>query len=347
MHFLRMSKPNYSRAEKAAYALLYKFGKKELPIFMFDICRAFPNLKVRTYTWFANKRKISFDEAKELAESESGCYWDAAEYNQYMILYNDTIDNVGHIRWTIAHELGHYILKHKGYSLTKGNSLSTAEYDVLEKEANCFARSLLAPPNVLAALNVKTIVDIMDVCNISYLAASNVFQFLNNGLLMRVKYLSTSSIMKSFNGFILEFKNSKYCPICSFSFISETANYCPICGCNGLLKEGGQRMIYDSYDLDENGRARICPKCENEETTFCTYCIICGTDLINKCAGTPTYDNGYEEYSQSCDNLAPGNARYCFNCGNETTFFQSGVLKPWDEKIRKLEVAAALDEVPF
>jgi Zn-dependent peptidase ImmA (M78 family) len=56
------------------------------------------------------------------------------EGRRYIILYNDA----PHIpdarkRFTLAHELGHYILRHR----TDGEKQ--------EREANCFARNLLAP----------------------------------------------------------------------------------------------------------------------------------------------------------------------------------------------------------
>jgi len=294
--------------------------------------------------------KISFDEVIEFAESESGCCWYQVEYDRYVILYNDTIDNTGHIRWTVAHEMGHFILKHNEESdktLISRNSLTKAEYDVLEKEANCFARSLLAPPNILVALGVKTVDSIINACSISHLAASNVVQFLNIGVSMGVRYSATSNIMKSFKAYIFGYMNSKYCSICGFAFDSETTNYCPICGYQRLFKTGGRKMKYTGHELDEKGHALICPKCENEETTLGGSCIICGTGLVNKCARTNTYNNGYESYDESCDTLAPGNARYCYSCGNETTFFQSEVLESWEIAKSKLEAAASLDDTPF
>ena len=30
-----------------------------------------------------------------------------------------------------------------------------------------------------------------------------------------------------------------------------------------------------------------------------------------------------------CAQVLPGNARYCFKCGHESTFFRDGILLPW------------------
>jgi ribosomal protein S27E len=104
------------------------------------------------------------------------------------------------------------------------------------------------------------------------------------------------------------------------------------------------KMIFDGYELDKNGRTRICPKCENARTAYGDKCIICGTGLVNKCAVTDTLNNSYRGFSKSCHTLALGNARYCYNCGNETTFFETGLLKSWDNNTWELEIAASLNE---
>ena len=107
-------------------------------------------------------------------------------------------------------------------------------------------------------------------------------------------------------------------------------------------------MIYDDgYKLDRDGRATICPRCENQEIEEGDYCKICGAYLINKCTNE---DNGYE----SCGRIADGNARFCIYCGCDTTFYRNGLLKPWGEFLSQEndnEAAAVnedeVDDLPF
>lgn len=57
-------------------------------------------------------------------------------YNQNEVIYR--------VRFSIMHEFGHYILKHK-LNLTREDGL----YDVQEVEANCFAAQILMPEQIL------------------------------------------------------------------------------------------------------------------------------------------------------------------------------------------------------
>lgn len=49
-------------------------------------------------------------------------------------------------RFTIAHELGHFVL-HEGVALARGNAKDHKIYEDSEWQANCFAAELLAPIN--------------------------------------------------------------------------------------------------------------------------------------------------------------------------------------------------------
>lgn len=84
-------------------------------------------------------------------------------------------------------------------------------------------------------------------------------------------------------------------------------------------------MIYDDgYELDEFGRARICPICQNEEISN-NYCKICGSFLINRCVNV------------KCGIIAEGNARFCTNCGDETVFNSEGYLSSWNIARNQIE----------
>lgn len=79
-------------------------------------------------------------------------------------------------------------------------------------------------------------------------------------------------------------------------------------------------MKYENvYELNENGVAKTCPKCHNEEISKDdNYCEICGASLVNRCT------------NEECGAIGSGKARYCKICGSETEFFKRGYLESWD-----------------
>lgn len=84
--------------------------------------------------------------------------------NRFILFYNTRYqasrdDNNDHprIRFSIAHELGHYYLDdHREYLLNGGESHQSKDEfncnNLIEKEADCFAASLLAPKKLLSPL---------------------------------------------------------------------------------------------------------------------------------------------------------------------------------------------------
>ena len=84
-------------------------------------------------------------------------------------------------------------------------------------------------------------------------------------------------------------------------------------------------MKYVEKFLDYNYQFKECPKCSNDEfSDWSHYCKICGNFILNSCTADGNHIN-------------PGNARYCEHCGNETTFFRNGLLKPWEEAKKIIE----------
>jgi len=71
--------------------------------------------------------------------------------NEFGIQYSRSLPNEGFIRFTVAHELGHYFIPgHAEYLFAKGNGIhmSRGEFassDRLERQADYFASSLLMP----------------------------------------------------------------------------------------------------------------------------------------------------------------------------------------------------------
>lgn len=333
-------RPNYNIVEELVFYVHKNLCNHELPIdlsFMYN----FKNLKVKTYSWFANLNHISIEETIEKLNSNSGCCYYKPSTGQYLILYNDCIINPYHNRWTLAHELGHYLLKHNEIcdtAIIGRNSIDFEEYKIYEKEANAFARGLLAPLNVLCCISDKvTVSQIMEICDLSYEAATNIINFANTGLQMGISYFCESRTTQIFKKFINNQKYLKFCCNCNYSFTSLNAKFCPICGHNRLIKgDSKNKMKYNcNYHLDANSRTTECPICHNEEISDGEYCKICGTYLINKC--TNIEEDMWGNQIGGCGRLAEANARYCIFCGSETTFYKNKLLCDYTQYDAKQE----------
>jgi len=90
-----------------------------------------PDLQVCRYTTFCAKFQLEYAEFLRAVSSDG---FTLRRGRQYIILYNDaSYIPEARKRFTLAHELGHYVLRH------------THDGAAEEDEAYCFARNLLAP----------------------------------------------------------------------------------------------------------------------------------------------------------------------------------------------------------
>ena len=123
-----------------------------------------------------------------------------------------------------------------------------------------------------------------------------------------------------------------YCKKC-LTAISDKYDYCPICN-NDLLnhsffkqkkRKGAGFMIYkNEIELDNEKKAKMCPKCHNEEILNGSHCKICGFELFNRCTNFEADE--YGNIIGGCAEICDANARYCHKCGFKTTFFENGLL---------------------
>lgn len=183
--------PDYQSAQSKAWEILKDYSHPTLPIDLGQIISSVPNLDTITYSRLAELCGCSVPEVAEIADSDDGTLWYRNTQDDYLIAYNDTIPNEGQKRFTIAHELGHFFLKHDEVCsqplsiVTKRlGFVSDDEYATDEKEANYFAKRLLAPiplivdiSRIIGAIDIFTMATIF---NISQTAAEYVIDNMNN-----------------------------------------------------------------------------------------------------------------------------------------------------------------------
>lgn len=338
-------KANFVKAQQYANDVLKDNNIRKLPVKVKKIVKSFPNLKIRTYSWFAKKRGFSHSEVCNLVDSDEGCCLYYESLNEYLILYNEKIPNKGRKRWTIAHELGHYVMNHNKLthkSALSRSALTDEEYNEFESEANCFARELLAPSPVLNELNGLSPSYKSNLCDISGEASANVYKFLMQGAQFGIKYPPHNPVLQLFSEFINKIKNTKKCNECFLIFSEADAKFCPACGSNNLVKNlnssSEENIILDLTKIDELEHiVKKCPNCQNKEVTNgSNYCKICGNYFFNKCSGfVITIDDNlrkaikWQAYEGGCGELLDCKSRYCHKCGSTSSFFEDGLLKNW------------------
>lgn len=336
--------PNYAHAEIQAYKILIENDITELPVSVTKIIRKFENLKIKKYSTIAKKYGTSIDEVSTLCDSNDACCTYRKTLDQYLIAYNDTIKSKQRIRFSLAHELGHYILKHNEITHKTSfarNSLSDADYQIFELEANCFARALLAPPIILKDFENFTPRIIEEICNLSKQASFLTYEFIQNTYLPKKIYETAYSashfdikrkISETFNDFKFRINHSYYCKNCKGIFKGKDVQYCLFCGESSISKlinlnkkkSELEKMIYDGILLNGNSKALQCPRCKNENILVeGEYCHICGLSLVNRCTDVHPY--------LSCEIILPGDARYCYNCGSSSSFLLDKVLLPYNK----------------
>ena len=141
-----------------------------------------------------------------------------------------------------------------------------------------------------------------------------------------------------------------YCINC-LNTISIDYKFCPTCG-NYLLKhkfidlnrkKGVGYLLYPEKILVTDGKARICPICENENLNDGEFCKICGTYVVNKCSYQELDCNG--NIIEECGTLCDGSSRFCPKCGSKTTFYQNGILENWEKE--KYKITNEIEDLPF
>jgi len=243
---------------------------------------------------------------------------------EYKIIYNGDGLSLGQVRWLITREIGHIVLGHlKNYaegSFPKG--LLDIHYGILAKEADLFAQETLAPGPLLQILGVRSAEDIARLCIIP----------------------QDLAIERSRNVFRTRFSTNGS-PVAAF-FHRQFAEFIrTVAVCGGYDRALVQRWwrseqpkmerkevkyLFEKTTYvrtDAAGRFTECPQCGNRSfSTHALFCKLCGLYLYNRCSNLVSNDP-----KDACNEINPGDARYCEKCGRPTVLTRLGFLKSWGE----------------
>lgn len=318
---------NYRKASIIASKVLLDFNIKEFPFNFSKVIKRIPDLKRVKYSSVAKRKDISISEVCNLYGSEEGALiFDGATYR---IVYNDT-QSIERQRFTLAHELGHYFLGHlkKDETIIQRNNLSEAHSKISEYEANRFARDILAPPYLVKHIPIREPDIVSSYFGVSFTMSQNLISFMIKSRENRKRMTMVGGILNHFDSLIRQLKYGQCCNSCGSHVITE--KYCFICGSDDLhvfSKGENYKLKYNGIQVDSNSKAIECPICENTETFGeGNHCQICGHIIVNECSKGHT-DNAFftEKY------LLNGHARFCDECGAQSTFFENGYLESYEK----------------
>lgn len=280
---------------------------------------------------------------------DAKCYYDPSN-NVYIIVYNEKKPK-NRIRFSLAHELGHIILKHLDDERTEieRGGLDDITYYMMEGAANTFAGNFLAPPILIHERLAGRRFNISDISQYFLMSYEAVRDYRKQDYRHWLEFSHSESEYR-----ILDKCKNKlfphFCDNCSYTSYGKDVKYCPICGASinsNYGSEDSTTMQYPKIELNEKGRTKECPCCgNNEHVEDAFFCMICGKPAVNQCTFAI---NGYSS-SEQCehDEPLPGNARYCPYCGNKTTFLEQSLLMPWDNPEINSEFDSEDDsDVPF
>ncbi len=147
----------YQNVRNASWQCLIDCKINSLPVPISHICELYGG------------KTVNNSDVHILQDGQSGRI--IVDGNEFSVVVNDN-ESIQRIRFTIAHELGHYLLGHLGTDIINLNREYKNIKPVQETEADMFAARLLAPACVIWGINAQTPEQIASVCNISMTAAS-------------------------------------------------------------------------------------------------------------------------------------------------------------------------------
>ena len=336
---MHLKKVRYDFVVETAYDFIIEQGIDTLPVDPFKICDNNGWKYELNYLFAYNGLHKLDDFFNKVINIKDGEVFYSPTTNEYKILYNDKNNVPKRIKWTIAHEIGHIVLGHLDSQNTSllHSKMNKNEYKIKEKEADCFAGILLAPPIILYGLGATSVESIHNICELSREASTNRLEYINKYYNYNNFKAYEETILSQFN---LRNKDKYYCSNCLNEIEDKKYKYCPICGNHKFVYGDGETMKYSEIQLNEKGKALICPVCDNENVVEGDYCQICGSPIVNRCSNT------------NCNTILQSDARYCPYCGSESVFSNEKYLSYWMNENTKctdeiFQTQKIDDDMPF
>lgn len=347
------SKPRFTYATKRAYELLAELNICQFPVDPWKIIKQFTNwhlkgwMELREYTGEDDPLNINKEKAEAKTITLRGS-------DEYLIVYDDRVNNNQRIRWTIAHEIGHIVLGHLvEFNATALNrrGLTKSEYGVLEVEAHCFAAELLAPKTIIRRFDFNDDPQgISLICDISKDAAVKRLDDMKR--IDFTYYPTENKILRNFynhlnNGGFFQavhdtaykfYPSSIYSDLCKYARICRNCNnfikdekhkFCSVCGKETPLPEQyspltlGKKIegtpFHIGFPIKLKGQYYYeIPFYKDKRVEFCPICKIkVPNDRTQVCAncGTPLVNMCTNESRELEES-----SRYCPDCGEKTSF---------------------------
>ncbi len=315
-------KPRRDLVKKAARAFLLSSQQDSLPI---DVDALYTPGKYLLFEAEKAEEIANMSIPIDFWNNETADAFTCFYNGLYITIYKNKGRTAQRVRFSKAHELGHIVLKHftefeqpDSYSIHKSKT-----YQVLEREADMFAAELLAPTPVLKKLNMFDVDHIQSLCDISSAVSDITISDMNQDL--NVSEADKNAVLRRFHRYIFTKEyNSRLtelvCPRCN-ARTGRDNKYCLVCGIELTTKIYASPRSYGSARVTHNGRLLRCPSCRNDSFRGGQLSCKCGQPLYNKCENL------------SHKKLLPEYARHCPICGNQTSFYISGVITSWKNDI--------------
>ncbi len=372
------NKPRFSLVRQRAYDLLANLDISEFPIDPQKIIKHFPEWHL--VGWLELHVNTGIDDPlylnRDMAEAKTVCQRGTCDY---LIVFDERVDNPQRIRWTLAHEIGHIIMGHLiDFDATALNrrGLTEKEHGVLEVEAHWFAAELLAPKTIIKRFNFQDNPQgISLICDISKDAAERRLKDI-----MKIDYgyySSENRILRNFYKHLIDgdfyqvihdtacrfcpsniyselCKECRICKLCC-SFVTDDAfKYCPVCGSDvpnadrysPYKHHEGLYIIGSISDLRSEvymqGKKYYEFPMKKNNLLFCPICRshqIPASGSACTICGAPTINCCKVE-----GRILPGGCRFCPYCGSPTTFKELFDVIPERLSVKNLVIPDAYDD---
>ncbi|MCD8074212.1 MAG: ImmA/IrrE family metallo-endopeptidase [Lachnospiraceae bacterium] len=333
----RVREPDYSTPIERSLEVL---EDAEITSFPVDLKKIFKHyhliMSLGTYKQFSQRRGISLDEIIEKYGEDGFASMDPVT-NRCTVYYNSDSPYKNRIRFTIAHEIGHFFMEHfleANTSVLRRAEISEKLYKVLENEANCFARNLLCPAPIANKVMLQGQHE-TEYPGVTYSGPDNTIKRMSAETMpaRRISrtFLVTEKAARTRQHFLAEDLNAiEYrgyevgflkdirirarwiCRKCKSPKLSS-GFYCQECGSKQFIYDLPGVELPDAIPVMDDGRFEHCPECGNWEfSADASFCRMCGTPLNNQCTKQHHSNHPF--------------AKYCTVCSNETEFNRNGLL---------------------